>query len=153
MAVVKGTARSSVIMRMSAALKAGKSASAFISDMRKAGLSYRRTTMLADWRSVGNIAEKTGLIKYVRKSYQPSPKLYAQVSWNLSREYMYKVAVQTRTKPGEPLETKFVNIVSDKPMTPREIETEVEKDWGSWYPERRDHLVSVMVETGLRRVS
>ncbi len=152
MAIVKGTVRSAVIMRMRAAVKTGKSASAFIRDMRESGLSYRRTTMLADWRSVGNIDKKEGLLRYVRKDYQPSPALLAEVSWKMSREFMYKVKVTTRLAPGKPLEERFVNIVNDRPMTPREIETEILEQWGRWYPERREEIESVAVETGLRRV-
>jgi len=137
---------------MSAAIKAGQSASKFIAEMREVGLSYRRTTMLSDWRGVGNIEKKEGLLRYVRKDYQPSPALYAEVEWNLSREYMYKVRVNTRLRPGEPVESRFVNIVNDKPMTQGELETEILGSWGSWYPERREEIVSTIVETGLQRV-
>ena len=152
MAKSVGVIRSEVILRMKGAIAAGKSASAFVREMRAADLGYRRTDMLADWRSVGNIEKKGGLIKYVRKDYKPSPDLYADVEWNLSREFMYKIKVQTRLRPGEPLTERFVNIVRDTPMTPRELETEVIKQWGAWYPERREEIEQVIPETAIRRV-
>jgi len=108
--------------------------------------------MLADWRSSGNIEKKTGLIRYVRKGYTPSPATYADVSWNLSREYMTKVRIETRIRPGQPIETRFINITHDTPMTPDELDTEVRKQWGRWYPERREQLVAVIPETALHRV-
>ena len=52
--------RSVVLLKMKAAQVAGQSASAFIKTMRDVGLSYRRQTMLSDWRNVGNIAKKEG---------------------------------------------------------------------------------------------
>ncbi len=151
MARTPGSIRSEVILRMKGALSAGKSASSFLNDMKAAGLGYRRTTFLADWRSVGNIEAKTGLVRYVRKDRVPSPRLYAEVTWNLSREFMYKVKVQTRLAPGKPLEERFVNIVSDRPMTPGELETEISQQWGGWYPERREEIVAVIPETAVRR--
>lgn len=152
MARTPGSIRAEVIQRMVGALEVGKTASAFLREMRTAGLGYRRTTFLDDWRSVGNIEKKEGLIQFVRKDYQPSPALYAEVTWDLSREFMYKISVHTRLAPGEPLEKRFVNIVNDKPMTPGEIETRVREMWGAWYPERREILEEVIPETAFRRV-
>ena len=153
MAKTTGQIRSEVILRMKGAIAAGKSASAFLGEMKAADLGYRRTTFLADYRSVGNVEKKTGLLKYVRKGYQPSPALYAEVQWNLSREYMYKVRVDTRIRPGEPLESRFVNIVGDRPMTPAELDSEIQKMWGSWYPERREEIERTIPETAIKRVS
>jgi len=153
MAKVGGIARASLIPRMKAARAAGQSASRFIADMRKAGLSYRRTTMLADWRNVGNIEKKTGLLRYVRKDFIPSAAIYAQVDWDLSREYLYKLRVDTRLRPGEPITERFVNIVSDKPMTPREIEQEVLTSWGDWYAETRGQIVTITPELAVHKAT
>jgi len=147
-----GEIRAEVIQRMTGAIAAGKSASSFLREMQAAGLGYRRTTFLGDYRSVGNVKKKEGLVRYVRKDYTPSPALYAEVDWQTSREYMYKMKVQTRLKPGAPLEERFVNIVTDTPMTPRALESEVQKMWGSWYPERKEEIEQVIPETAIRRV-
>jgi len=151
MAKEGGIGRAASIPLMKAALAAGKSASRFITEMQAAGLAYRRTTMLADWRNVGNIEKKTGLLKYVRKDRQPSPELYAQVDWQLSREYLYKLKVQTRLRPGEPMEERFVNIMSDKPMTPGEIEQGVILSWGDWYGELQQQIINVTPELAVHR--
>lgn len=153
MAKVGGIARASIIPRMKAAIAAGRSASGFIADMRKAGLSYRRTTMLADWRNVGNIEKKTGLLRFVRKDRLPSPALYADVTWDLSREYLYKLKVHTRLRPGEPLTERFVNIISDRPLTPGEWEEEVLTSWGDWYKESRDQILAITPELAVHRAT
>ncbi|KKN16536.1 hypothetical protein LCGC14_0974870 [marine sediment metagenome] len=152
MAKLDGIKRASVIPRMRAALSAGKSASSFISDMRKRGLSYRRSTMLSDWRSVGNIEKKTGLLKFVRKGFQPSPALYADVTWQLSKEYLYKLKIHTKLRPGDPPDGWFVNIVSDRPLTPGEWEQTIEEDWNALYGETREPILKVEPILAVKRV-
>lgn len=125
MAKLQGRERAAGILRMEKAQRAGVSASAFIKSEQQAGRAYRRQIMLSDWRNVGNIKKKTGLLKYVRKGYYPSPNLYAKVDWDLTREYLYKLKVQTRLAPGEPITERFVNISSDRPLTPTEWENAI----------------------------
>lgn len=117
-----GLVRAQVIQLMSGAYRRGQSASSFISDMRERGLSYRRTDMLADWRSVNELEAKKELLRYVRKNYYPTERSIAQVDFKLSSEYMYKVRVQSRIAPDEPLKERFVNIMSDVPITPAQVE-------------------------------
>lgn len=152
MARTPGEIRSEVILRMKGAIAAGKTASSFLREMQAADLGYRRTTFLADYRSVGNIEKKTGLLKYVRKDYTPSPALYAETTWDLSREYFYKLKVQTRLRPGEPVEEKWINIVGDKPMTPREWESEIIARWAGMYRGVREEVVKIEPILAIRRV-
>lgn len=147
MAKSTGIIRAEVRHRMSAAIAAGKSASRFLTEMKTAGLGYRRTTFLADWRTIGNIKEKEGLLKYVRKDRVPSPRLFAETADRYSREYIYIMNVKTRLAPGEPIESQLVSIQSDRQLTPAEMESEVYEDWGGWYPERMDQIVVVIPET------
>ena len=120
--LTRGQKRSEVILRAKIAFKKGLSASKFLSDMKARGLSYRRTDMLSDWRSVNQLERKADAFKYVRKDRMPTARVIAQVDWSLSREYMYKIKIQSRTRPGEPILDRFVNIMQDRPRTPGEIE-------------------------------
>ncbi|GAG82164.1 unnamed protein product, partial [marine sediment metagenome] len=124
-----GEVRAEVIARGRKAFRAGVSASRFITEMRGLGLSYRRTEMLADWRSINEIEKKAGAMRFVRKDYFPAVKSMAQVEWALSQEYMYKVKVTSRVSPGEPLTERFVNIMSDKPMTPAMVSEMTVEKW------------------------
>lgn len=152
MAKEQGTERAEVIQRMRSAQQEGLSASAFIREMQEQGLGYRRTDMLSDWRSIGNLTKKEGVLRYVRKDYYPTQDVYADVTWKTSREFMYKVRVESRQAPGEPITSQHVNIVSDRPMTPRELETEVVSRWAGWYPERAEQVETVTPETAIHRV-
>jgi len=129
MATSTGFIRAEVIQRMSKAIAAGKSAGKFLTEMRSAGLGYRRTTFLADWRASAGIAKQADTIKYVRKGYVPTTAIAEAKEWKLSREYMYKMQVATRLRPGEPITTRFVNIMSDKPITIGEAEERVADIW------------------------
>lgn len=147
-----GIIRAETIARMRGAIRKGISASSFISQMREVGLSYRRTDMLADWRSVGQIEKKKELLKYVRKDRYPTEKVLAAVTWEISKEFMYKVKVQTILKVGEPITERFVNIMSDVPMTPAMVEAEVEQQWGEWVVSGQTPIVSMQAWSAVRKV-
>jgi len=127
-----GTVRASVIPLMRGAYLRGQSASAFVADMKVKGLSYRRTTMLSDWRSEAQLEAKKDLMKYVRKDYYPTKAAIAQVDYMYGKEYMYKVKVESRLRPDVPITERFVNIMSDVPMTPRMVEQAVIEKWAEW---------------------
>jgi len=145
--------RAIVIARMRAAFREGMSASRFLAQMRTEGLSYRRTTMLSDWRSVNEIERKAGALRYVRKDRMPSRTVVATVDWDIDKEFMYKMKVKSRLKPGEPIIERFVNIVTDKAMTPSEMEQEVFLRWGEWEKYAAEELVTVQAFTAVRKAS
>ena len=153
MAKPKGIERAEVVQRMKSAIKRGQSATSFIADMRKAGLAYRRTTMLADWRTQGDYTKKEGLLRYVRKDYVPSQELVRAESWDLKRDFMFQVRLQIQRHPGEPIESQFVNIMSDKPLTIRQIEQAALELPAEHYAVGEEQIVGVTVETGIRKVS
>lgn len=124
--------RATVIGLMRGAFRRGESAARFIRDMKVRGLSYRHTDMRADWRSVNELETKKDLMQYVRKDYYPSKAVTAQVTWDLSQEYMYVVKVKSRREPGVPITERNVNITSDVPMTPRMVEQAVVQKWSEW---------------------
>jgi len=66
--------RAAVIGLMRGAFRRGQSASGFLRDMGAKGLSYRRTDMLADWRSVNELERKKGAMRFVRRDRFPSTK-------------------------------------------------------------------------------
>jgi len=135
---------------MRGAFREGLSASRFIRDMQATGLSYRRTTMLSDWRSINEIEKKEGVIRYVRKDRYPTEKTIAAVTWETSKEYMYKVKVKSTIRPGEPITERFVNIMSDVPMTPGMVESEVLERWGEWEKYEPAAITGLQVWTAVR---
>lgn len=110
--------RSHVIALMRGAFRRGQSATSFLWDMKQKGLSYRRTDMLADWRSINELEVKEGLMRYVRKNYYPAIKEMAASHWKWETEYTYKLRVQSRITPDAPIKERLVTIPSDVPLTP-----------------------------------
>ncbi len=145
-----GIVRAEVIAKMRVAFREGLSASKFIARSAAEGLSYRRTDMLADWRSINELEKKDGLIRFVRKDYYPSEKTIAAVTWTTSKEYMYKVKVTTRLRPDEPLGERFVNIMSAVPLTPAMVKAEVWQAWGEWEKYKGEDIVGLQVWSAVR---
>jgi len=147
-----GIVRAETIARMRGAFRKGLSSSTFISDMRKAGLSYRRSDMLSDWRTVNELETKEGAIRYVRKDRYPTEKTIAAVDWEISKEYMYKVKVQSVLKAGEPITERFVNIMSDIPMTPEMVESQVTEQWQAWERYGAEEITGLQTWSAVRKV-
>lgn len=146
-----GIVRAETIARMRGAFEKGLSASRFITDMKAIGLSYRRTDMLADWREQSDIKKKDGLLRFVRKDRYPTNLVIASIRKEVKWEVMYKVKVQSRLRPDEPITERFVNIVSDVPMTPAMIEAEIEERWGEWEKYAPELLTGLQVWSAYKR--
>ncbi len=145
--------RAVVIARMRSAFREGTSASRFLQQMRVEGLTYRRTDMLSDWRTVNEIERKEGTLRYVRKDRMPSQTVVATVDWEMSKEFMYKIRTQSRLKPGEPITERFVNILSDSPLTPEQMEQQVEQQWAEWEKYQSEELVGLQVWSAAQRTT
>ena len=146
-----GIDRATVIVRMRGAFRTGQTGAAFIRQMKDEGLSYRRTDMLSDWRSVNELEKKAEAFKYVRKDYYPTEKSIAQVEWELSKEFMYKVRVESRLRPDQPISSRFVNIMSDTPMTPRMVEQAVVEKWVEWEKYQAEIIEVITPVTAVHR--
>ena len=148
-----GIVRAETIARMRGALKKGLSASKFISNMRAAGISYRRSDMLADWRSVNQLAKKEGTLRFVRKGRYPTETVIAAVSWDLGTEYMYTVRVQSQTPEGVPEKPHFVNINTNVPMTPEMVEQRAIEERAKEEKYAGELLIAVTPWSAVRKVT
>jgi hypothetical protein len=137
---------------MRGAIAEGLSASRFIKDMQAEGLSYRRTDMLADWRDVGEIKKKEGTARFIRKGYIPAANTVELKAWSMSREYMYKVRSSAVKYPGAKPEVRFINLMSDVPLTVQQIETEAWERAFDQSPPAETEEREFMIETAVRRV-
>lgn len=151
--LTRGQKRSEVILRAKIAFDQGISASTFITQMRGRGLSYRRTDMLADFRTVNELERKADAFKFVRKDYYPTQKTMAQVAYRLTYEFMYVLKVKSRLEPGAPITERNINISSDIPLTRGMVE---EKAWeliGEQSPDKRKQVEEIVAWTAMQRVS
>ena len=147
-----GIVRAEIIARARKAVKAGVSATRFYWDMKAQGLAYRKTDMLADYRNIKGVERVEGALRFVRKDRYPAKQALASVTWTLSKEFMYKVKVQSRISPDEPITERFVNIMSDKPLTPAEMETQIVREWGEWERYAAEEITQLQVWSAVRRV-
>jgi len=88
------------------------------------GLTYRRTTMLADYRDWANVTKKASALKFVRKDYQIGADLYSPVKYSQVLPYRYEVKVTFYDPRREKRIIEFTNIESYDPLTPGRAESE-----------------------------
>lgn len=127
------------IAKMRGAVKAGMSAAAFIRQMRIEGLSYRYGDMRTDYASVKGVDRVEGRLRFVRKDRVPTGIIVAKAWPDMSKEFMYTIKVFTRLSPGEPIAERFVNLMSDRALTPLEMESQVSEWWRE--KERYEHEI------------
>lgn len=151
--LTRGEKRAEVILRAKGAFQQGLSASSFLADMKRQGLSYRRTDMLSDWRSVNELERKAEAFKYVRKDYFPSVKSIAQVDWDMAHEFMYKLKVQAQREPGQPLTEAYINIESDIPLTREMVEAKAWEMIGEQSPDKQKQVKRIIGTTAVQRVT
>lgn len=143
--------RATVIAKMRAAFRQGMSGSRFLAQMKAEGLSYRRTTMLSDWRSVSGVERVAGELQYVRRDRLPTGIVIAKAWPNMPKEYMYKLKVWSRLKPGEPVTERFTTYHTDTPLTPAEVQELVEFRWMEGEEYEEEELERVQPWTVVQR--
>lgn len=137
--------------KMKQALAEGLSFSRFYNEAAGEPWRGRKTDMLAEWRDVGELKKKEGLARYVRKGYVPSERAAEVHVWAMSKEYMYKVRCETVLRPDMPVVTRFVNIMSDSPMTVGAIEREIWERSFTQSPPLAGEERKFTVETAIHR--
>jgi len=117
---IRGLAQS--VIRSSAS--SGLSANDTLDALKAAGLGYRRTNFLADYRMYTSALVKKDRIKYVRKDYRPSAELFTETYGIQRTKYRYQIDVDVFNKTtGEPF-VMSTNVSSDVQLTIGEAEAE-----------------------------
>lgn len=124
--------RSKVIALMRVAIRAGKSRTAFLRDMKTKGFMYTQRIMKSDWAGISELIAKDGALIHVRRDSYPASKTLVETDWDINGEYMYKVKVTSRLSPTDKLTERFVNIVTDSPMTPAMVEQAIVEKWSDY---------------------
>jgi len=84
--------------------------------------TYRRTNMLADYRQFLGIPDKADALKYVRKDFTPSQRLYTTVTGYQHSKFRYQLNVDVfKPLTGETF-TMSTNVASDVQLTPNQIQ-------------------------------
>ena len=142
--------RAKVMSLMRAAVRRGQSRTSFFRDMKAQELTYPRKVMVADWASITEFIAKDGAMRHVRKDAYPAEKTIVTTEWDIEGEYMYKVKVRSRLRPDEPVVERFVNIVTDAPMTPRMVEQAVVEKWAEWEDYTAEAIEEIVPWTAIR---
>ena len=109
----------------SAAIK-GIGANKTLDALSAVGLGIRRTDGLKQYAAYAAIPQKTELLKYVRKEYRPSQRLFTEQPGFMTRDYRYTIKYQTVNKITGVVEDRHTRVISDLPMTIGAVEGQAE---------------------------
>lgn len=124
--------RKAVMSLMRKAIVAGQSRTSFLRDMKAAGTTYPQKAMVADWTTLKDFHTKEGALSKLRKDVFPREASTVVTDWDMDAEYMYVIKVKTRIAPDQPITERFVDIVTDEPMTPRMMTQALVEKWVKW---------------------
>lgn len=120
---VFGGARGLAQAFLRSAAESGLKVSDAISALQQGGLAtYRRTSMLADYRQFLGIPEKADRLKYMRMDYTPDPRNYTVTKGYQHSPLRYQLNVDVYKPLTDERFTMSTNVVSDVPLTRRQIE-------------------------------
>jgi len=122
MPLPKGSIRAQAQPFLAKLAAEGLSANQALLRLREAGLGYRRTNFLADYRKAIGAEKQKNVAKYIRKDFYPTRAVITPTELNLRRKYHNYIRYDY--KDLETLETrsKTFIIADDKPLTIRQIE-------------------------------
>lgn len=143
--------RAIAMAKMWAAARKGQTATSFIREIRKAGLGYATQAMYKDYRSVAKTISMEGALGKLRPEQRPAGKTMAEVEWQLSQEYMYKVKVKVKEKGRkEPVE-RYANILSNLRLTMEQLQQEVYLRWQALEKYAGETLLEIVPFTAYHR--
>ncbi len=122
MPLPKGSTRAQAqpfLVRMAAE---GLAANEALRRLREAGLGYRRTDFLADYRKVIGAEKQKDVAKYIRKDYYPTSAVITPTELNLARKYHNYIRYDYKDLETLEVKSKTFIIADDKPLTIRQIE-------------------------------
>lgn len=100
----------------------GITGGAIIRTLREAGLTYRRTVMLADIRTFRGITAVKPALQAIRKDFYPSERMYRSPFKFAYRKYSYDVRMRFFDPRKQETITQYTRISSDVPMRIMDIE-------------------------------
>jgi len=127
-----GILRAETLLRIKEGIKAGIGPTRLYWELRAVGPVTRKTDFLADYRREADTKKKEGLLRFVRKDRYPTTASMAALSPVASREFLYKVKIQSTLYPGAIPTERFVNCMHDVPQTPGMVEQEA---WEKGFPQ------------------
>ena len=147
-----GIERARLLLLMKKAFKAKQSGTSLYWELRAEGRVVRKSDFFRYWSTVTQTEQKAGRMRFVRKGYYPTRADMVEKPWyKMSAEYMYKVKVQSRLRPDEPQVERFVNLMSDEPMTGTMIEQGVVEKWTEWEDYTAEAIEKIIPWTAVHR--
>lgn len=99
------------------ALDTAYSFNAFYRSAVEKGLSYRRSEMLADWRSIASELTNRAALRSLREGDIPEHTVVGVSPFRYTEPFIYKARVEYQVSVGAPVLEQFVTVLSSKALT------------------------------------
>jgi hypothetical protein len=125
---------------MFTAFKSGFSFNSFYRSARTRGRAARRSDMLADWHTVGQMVENEA---QNRQNVDKELPIVADViaeEYTRPEAYYYRLALEVREAATGQREERFVTLVAEEALTMGEIRGQLLSKWGVWEYQQQEEL-------------
>ena len=102
---------------MYTALDAAHTFNAFYRSAREKGISYRRSDMLADWRSIQSELANRAALRSLRAGDIPEHTRVGASPFRYTEPFIYKARVEYQVSAEAPVTQQFVTVLSPKALT------------------------------------
>lgn len=99
------------------ALDAAYSFNAFYRSAQEKGISYRRSDMLADWRSIQSELTNRAALRSLSAGDIPEHTAVGTTPFKYTEPFIYKARVEYQVSAEAPLTEQFVTVLSSKALT------------------------------------
>lgn len=99
------------------ALDAAYSFNAFYRSASEKGISYRRSDMLADWRSIQSELSNRAALRSLSAGDIPEHTRVGASPFKYTEPFIYKARVEYKVSAEAPLTEQFVTVLSSKALT------------------------------------
>lgn len=99
------------------ALDAAYSFNAFYRSAQEKGITYRRSDMLADWRSIQSELSNRAALRSLSAGDIPEHTRVGATPFPYTKPFIYKARVEYQVSAEAPITEQFVTVVSSKALT------------------------------------
>lgn len=125
------------------AIEQGSSFNAFYRSAFDKGITYRRASMLSDWRHAKELVSRRDELGSLGKGAYPELTEVSESRFRWTQPFIYQARVEATIQRGVPPTERFVTVLSSDPLTLGEVEEQITMKWPTYEYGKAEHLVSI----------
>ena len=120
----KGSKRATAQPFLVGLAASGLASNKALAQLKEAGLGYRRSDFLRDYRLARGFEQQKDRAKYIRKDFYPTASVITPTVLNLQKKFHHYVTYNAVDNASAETYGKELIVASDTPLTVRQIESD-----------------------------